>query len=94
MLKGTYWIMKENESNEKVLQSDPDFKDRIKDVDLVSIPVKDNNLSNDPNQQPDVLNTLRDKLEFKGNIRMSSSGKSWNLFRDELEQDDLSVMPV
>lgn len=55
-----------------------------KDVTLVSVPITENNLSNTEEPHPSILDTLKAKIEFKGNIRLSESGKSWNLFRDEL----------
>ena len=56
-------------------------------VDMISIPIEDNNLSLDEEPHPQVLDTLKSKLEFKGNIRLSKSGTSWNLFRDVLDSD-------
>tara|TARA_R110002020_G_scaffold55591_6_gene154089 strand:+ start:422 stop:733 length:312 start_codon:yes stop_codon:yes gene_type:complete len=56
------------------------------DVTLVSVPITENKLSNNPDEKyPPILDTLKSKLEFKGSIRLSESGKSWNLFRDALE---------
>jgi hypothetical protein len=91
-IKGIFWIMNSEGDNEKVLQED--YQSRKSEINLVSIPCKQNNLSTNEDDQPEILNRIRTKLEFKGNIRLSSSGNSWNLFRDPLEQDDLSVMPV
>ena len=61
-------------------------------VDMISVPIDDNKLSLDEEPHPQVLDTLKSKLQFKGNIRLSESGKSYNLFRDELEQDNDSVV--
>lgn len=56
-------------------------------VDMISIPIDENKLSNTEEPHPQVLDTLKSKLEFKGNIRLSKSGTSWNLFRDVLDND-------
>ena len=55
-------------------------------VNMVSVPIDENKLPCDANiAHPPILDTLKARLEFKGNIRLSESGKSYNLFRDELE---------
>ena len=64
-------------------------------VNMVSVSFKHNDLSLDEEPHPKILDTLKSKLQFKGNIRLSESGKSYNLFRDELEQDnDLVVIQL
>ena len=63
-------------------------------VDLISVPIEENKLSiSDEGKHPASLDLLMSKLEFKGNIRLSASGKSYNLFRDKLEDtaDDTLV---
>ena len=55
-------------------------------VNMVSVPIKENELPCNANEtHPPILDTLKARLSFKGNIRLSESGKSFNLFRDELE---------
>lgn len=53
-------------------------------VDLISVPIKENNLSD--NEIPEILNKIKTELEFKGSIRLSNSGKSYNLYRNKLEK--------
>ena len=55
-------------------------------VDLVSVPIEVNDLPNNVDEKyPPILDTLKQKLEFKGNIRLSGSGKSYSLYRDALD---------
>lgn len=61
-------------------------------VDMVTVPIEDNNLSLEQEPHPEILDTLKSKLEFQGNIRLSASGNSYNIFRDKLEQDDTVVI--
>ena len=65
-------------------------------VDMISIPIDENNLDVDDNgKHPSSLDALMTKLEFKGNIRLSESGKCYNLFRDKLEEgNDLVTFSV
>ena len=57
-------------------------------VDMISIPIEDNNLSLDEEPHPQVLDTLKSKLDFKGSIRLSASGNSYNLFKNKLDKDN------
>ena len=57
-------------------------------VDMISIPIEDNNLSLDEEPHPQVLDTLKSKLDFKGSIRLSASGNSYNIFKNKLDKDD------
>ena len=55
-------------------------------VDLISVPITENNLDN--NEQvphPELINRLKSHYSFKGNIRLSNSGKSWCIYRDVLD---------
>ena len=62
-------------------------------VDMISIPIEENDLSTDTSEEyPPVLDTLMEKLEFRGNIKLSASGKSFNLFRDKLEDSEDSSL--
>tara|TARA_R100001594_G_scaffold99392_2_gene133892 strand:+ start:154 stop:450 length:297 start_codon:yes stop_codon:yes gene_type:complete len=63
-------------------------KDVNENVNLLSVPIEKNNLSNTEEPYPKVLDTIKARLEFKGNIKLSESGKSWNIFRDKLDSDD------
>ena len=40
---------------------------------------------------PKLLEMIKSKYEFKGNIRVSNSGKSWNIFRNAFDADDSLV---
>ncbi len=57
-------------------------------VDMVSVHIADNNLSLTEDPHPVILNVLKEKLKFKGNIRLSASGQSYNIFKDVLEDGD------
>ena len=56
-------------------------------VGLISIPIEDNPQMecSDTDKHPPILDNLKSQLNFKGNIRLSNSGNSWNIFRDKLE---------
>ena len=58
------------------------------DVDFISVPIETNNLSNTEDPHPKVLDTIKQRLEFKGNIHLSESGKSWNIWRNTLNNED------
>ena len=57
-------------------------------VDFISIPIESNNLSLTEEPHPKVLDTIKSRLEFKGNIRLSNSGNSYNIFNDKLDVED------
>jgi len=61
-------------------------------VDMVTVPIEDNNLSLEQEPHPEILDTLKSKLEFQGSIRLSASGNSYNIFRDKLEQKSDTVV--
>ena len=62
------------------------YREMNSKVDLVSVPIEENNLPVDHKEDhPPILDTLQAKLEFQGSIRLSESGKSWNLFKDVLD---------
>tara|TARA_R110002167_G_scaffold47802_1_gene141295 strand:+ start:162 stop:461 length:300 start_codon:yes stop_codon:yes gene_type:complete len=57
-------------------------------VDMISIPIESNKLSLTEEPHPKILDSIKYTLKFKGNIRLSNSGTSYNLFRDVLDKDD------
>ena len=54
-------------------------------VDMISVPIVDNNLDCSQEGHPKEIDMLRSKLDFKGSIRLSNSGQSWTLFKDVLD---------
>ena len=82
------------EQTEDKLADNIKHKDINKNVNLVSVPIETNNLpvSSDGNP-PEILTTLKSRMAFKGAIRLSKSGTSWNIYRDVLDsEDDLVVL--
>lgn len=84
MLKCLLWE-KTEEGNENNTHSEMNDK-----VDFVSVPLSENNLqvSEDTNKVPQELVDLRSRIEFKGNIRLSNSKKSYNIFRNQLPSQE------
>jgi len=64
-------------------------------VNLVSVPIEANKLSvSDDGSCPECITLLKSNLQFKGNIRLSKSGTSWNIFKNGMKdaEDDLVVI--
>ena len=80
-IKVICWKQQENEDNIKV-QSMND------DVDFISVPIELNNLSLTEDPHPKCLDTLKEKINFRGNIRLSGSGNSYVIWRNELNTKD------
>tara|TARA_R100000353_G_scaffold58535_4_gene46214 strand:+ start:983 stop:1264 length:282 start_codon:yes stop_codon:yes gene_type:complete len=56
-------------------------------VDFVSVGITENNLSLTEEPHPKCLDVLKEMIKFKGNIRLSASGNSYNIWRDKLNKD-------
>lgn len=61
-------------------------------VSFISVPIEENNLSVTEEPHPKRIDDLKARISFKGNVRLSSSGLSWNIFRDELNDVDYSML--
>lgn len=89
-IKAWLWEMTPNKEDDNINHKTFNSK-----VDMVSIPIEDNKLSLDEEPYPQVLDTLKSKLEFKGSIRLSNSGNSYNLFKNTLDKNnDLVVIQL
>tara|TARA_B100000459_G_scaffold49874_1_gene26504 strand:- start:8514 stop:8804 length:291 start_codon:yes stop_codon:yes gene_type:complete len=80
-IKVICWQKQENDDNIK-------HKSMNKDVDFISVPIESNNLSLTEDPYPECLDTLKENLNFRGNIRLSGSGNSYVIWRDELNAED------
>lgn len=80
-IKVTCWQKQEGDDNIKV-------KSMNNDVDFISVPIELNNLSLTEDPHPKCLDTLKKMINFRGNIRLSQSGNSYVIWRDELNTED------
>ena len=80
-IKVTCWQKQENDDNIK-------HKSMNDNVDFISVPIESNNLSLTEDPHPRCLDTLKQHLNFKGNIRLSQSGNSYVIWRNELNTED------
>jgi len=89
-IKVWLWEMTPDKNQDNIKHQTLDNK-----VDMISVPIEDNNLSLDEEPHPQILDTLKTRLEFQGNIRLSKSGNSYNLFRDKLKvESDLVTINI
>ena len=61
-------------------------------VSFISVPIEDNKLSCTEEPHPKRLDDLKARINFRGNIKLSSSGLSWNIFRNELNDTEFSLL--
>lgn len=80
-IKVTCWQKQENDDNIKI-------KSMNNDVDFISVPIELNNLSLTEDPHPKCLDVLKKQINFRGNIRLSQSGNSYVIWRDELNTED------
>ena len=87
-IKVWLWEMTADKTQDNIKHQTLDSK-----VDMISVPIEDNNLSLDEEPHPQILDTLKTRLEFQGSIRLSKSGNSYNLFKDKLttESDLITI---
>ena len=81
-MKGIMWqITEQGQDNIK-------HTELVDEVDFVSIPCKENSHPESHDECVSKLEVVKSSLAFKGNIKLSASGKSYNIFRHELDMED------
>ena len=89
-IKAWLWEMTPDKTQDNIKHQTLDSK-----VDMISVPIEDNNLSLDEEPHPQILDTLKTRLKFQGSIRLSASGNSYNIFRDKLKvESDLITINI
>ena len=86
-LKCLMWEQTKDRDEKNIVHSQMNDK-----VSFISIPIEENNLSCTEEPHPKRLDDLKSRISFKGNIRLSSSGLPWNIFRNELEDTEFSLL--
>ena len=86
-LKCLMWEQTADRDEKNVVHSEMNDK-----VSFISVPIEDNKLSCTEEPHPKRLDDLKARINFRGNIKLSSSGLSWNIFRNELNDTECSLL--
>ena len=86
-IKATFIEQTEDKLADNVFHSEMNDK-----VSFISVPIEDNKLSCTEEPHPKRLDDLKARINFRGNIKLSSSGLSWNIFRNELNDTEFSLL--